>query len=238
MKIKVLPPDINQSNANWTPVKDPNVQFTDNHIGFIRYGLASIAGVSSETVDEIISKRPFDSVEAMVFLTNGTKVNKTKVVNLIKTGCFDSINKNRNLLLRNYLQQKGDKEYEQIPVTINKKHILDYEKELLGMSVTLKSRWDEIPDGKEGISQTGIVFQYKEERSKKGNLYANMWISTQEDVRKVVIFARQLEKLQGQLRENIKVQVVGKKSKDDLVADRITIMSKDVDQSQWEVDIA
>jgi len=239
MGIKILPPDINKSFASWTPdtTVKPTMKIGDQEfegIGVIRYGLASIANVSAETVVEIINKRPFKDVEEMVFLTNGTKVNKTKVMALIKAGCFDFCNKNRNQLLRNYLISKGDHEAaEKIPTTFNKKHLLDYEREFLGTSVTIKSRWDEYPDGKEGIQMTGIIIQYKEEISKKGNRYANMWISTQEDVRKVVIFDRQLKKLKEPLRENMKVVVKGKKSKDDLVADSIYI-----DQAKWEVDIA
>ncbi|QHW35832.1 DNA polymerase III subunit alpha (plasmid) [Paenibacillus rhizovicinus] len=236
MKIKILPPDINRSNASWTPERKENIDFGDDSIGYIRYGLASIAGISSDTVEEIISKRPYESVEALVFLTNGVKVNKTKVVNLIKVGAFDSINKGRNQLLRTFLQSKGDKKWEEISAQTNKKHILDYERELLGTSVTIKSRWDQIPEGKTDVHMTGVVFKYDVLTSKKGNKYAEMWINTAEDVRKVVVFSKIINKHGDALRENIKVQVVGKKQKDDLVCDSLTIMTRD--NEKWEVDIA
>jgi DNA polymerase-3 subunit alpha len=228
MGMKVLPPDINQSNASWTPVRDAN------GFGVIRYGLESIANVSGDSVHEIVNHRPYESVEALLFLTNKSKVNKTKVVALIKSGCFDSINPNRNLLLRQYIASRGE-DVSQIPAKTTKKDILSYEKEFLGTSVTVKSRWEQVPDGKENVTVTGHVMDFKMLKSKKGTEYAVMTLETPEDEIRTMVFQRTLQQTPP-LTPGQKVQIRGNKSKEDLLANKITFITDRVEQ--WEVDIA
>jgi len=90
--IKVLPPDVNQSSAEFTPVGDD-----------IRFGLAAVRNVGENVVAGIISGRdahgPAKSLAE--FLEHSTLVvcNKRVVESLIKAGAFDSLGVARRALM-------------------------------------------------------------------------------------------------------------------------------------------
>ncbi|MCI5970860.1 MAG: DNA polymerase III subunit alpha [Oscillospiraceae bacterium] len=89
--IKILPPDINESNADFT--------VTGNSV---RFGLSSIKNVGGIFAEEIEKKRTrkFCSFTDFCFVM-WEDLNKKSVENLIKSGAFDSINTNRRQLLIN-----------------------------------------------------------------------------------------------------------------------------------------
>lgn len=219
MGIKILPPDINESQISWTPVDLKDEEYP---LGAIRFGLGSIAFLSNESgaIEEIIRCRPYRSVEDLVKKAS-SKINKTKVIALIKSGAFDSINGNRNLLWRNYMKERGE-DYELIPAKTTKRDILSYEKEFLGSSVTVKSRWEGIPDGKENVTLTGFITQFETFHAKKdGKEHARIMVETQEDDRQVLVFNWLLEKHREKLVVGQKVQIRGKKSGEDMLANNI-----------------
>ena len=92
MKIQVLPPDVNESESNFTPVgKD------------IRFGLSAIRNVGVNVVDAIVSARRekgrytdfadfMDKVPPLV-------CNKRVVESLVKAGAFDSLGHKRRALV-------------------------------------------------------------------------------------------------------------------------------------------
>lgn len=83
----VVPPDINSSALGFKPDKERNKAL---------YGLAAINGISNELAKEIISLRPFTSLQDFIERAVATKiVQPSKMYNLIKAGCFDSLCKNR-----------------------------------------------------------------------------------------------------------------------------------------------
>ncbi|MBQ7169483.1 MAG: DNA polymerase III subunit alpha [Synergistaceae bacterium] len=90
--IKVLPPDINSSMENFTPVGD-----------VIRFGLGAVARMGHNTVNMIISRRnaggSFRSLWDFMTRVDMSLMNKTVFENLIKAGAFDEINNNRAMLL-------------------------------------------------------------------------------------------------------------------------------------------
>jgi DNA polymerase-3 subunit alpha len=239
MGIKILPPDFKESKDTWTPVTLPNGTKA------IRYGLASIAGITSDTVKEIKELglgfiNSFEDflyrVEAYKELNKKSTLNKTRIISLIKAGAFDSLNPNRNLLLRNYMKYRGEP-YEDIPARTTKRDILAYEKEMLGTSVTVKSRWDQVPDGKENVTVTGIITEFKPFTAKSnGKQHARMTIETAEDEINVMVFNWLLKDHFHELTPGRKVQITGKKSKDDLLANKIKYIPDAM--QQWEVDIA
>ena len=112
MGIKVLPPDVNESEANFTPVG------TD-----IRFGLTAIRNVGSNVVDAIVTARReqgrytdfgdfMDKVDTLV-------CNKRVIESLIKAGAFDSLGHRRRALVddprggrrpvRRHQAQRGDR---------------------------------------------------------------------------------------------------------------------------------
>jgi DNA polymerase-3 subunit alpha len=92
MKIQVLPPDVNESHANFTPVGND-----------IRFGLTAVRNVGSNVVDGIVAAREqkgryadfndfMEKVPALV-------CNKRVVESLIKAGAFDDMKHKRRALV-------------------------------------------------------------------------------------------------------------------------------------------
>ncbi len=83
MGIKVLPPDINESNYLYTVNKEGN----------IRYGLGGAAGVGKAAVDAIIEERKnngnYKSFFDFIKRINLRAVNKRTIETLVKAGAFD-----------------------------------------------------------------------------------------------------------------------------------------------------
>ena len=93
--VEVSPPDINRSGYTFTPDVDANT---------IRYGLSGITKVGEELVRTIIDGRPYK--ELGDFLER-IKINKPQMVNLIKSGAFDSFGK-REEIMRQYVDLVSD----------------------------------------------------------------------------------------------------------------------------------
>ncbi|MGV7000340.1 DNA polymerase III subunit alpha [Priestia megaterium] len=224
MGMVILPPDVNISRAGWTPVTyEVPVETEDGLlIGEIRFGLSSIAKVSGESVTEIIEHRPYTSVEDLVAKTNGTKVNKTKVESLIKSGAFDEINKNRNLLLRNYYQSRGD-EYDHVPATTTKATILAYEREMFGTTVSIRSRWAKIEDGA-STQITGIIRSVESWKAKSGKEHYTLSVETSEEPILVTVWGYLMEQKNNELKLGNKVTIKGEKSRDKLTAKNIHLI--------------
>lgn len=84
--IKVSLIDINKSELSFTPDAETNT---------IHYGLGGLQGVGNEVAQMIIDNRPYNSVEDFM---NKTKVNKTVMVSLIKSGAFDQFGKRKDIM--------------------------------------------------------------------------------------------------------------------------------------------
>src|ERR671938_267667 len=98
--IKVLPPDVNESAADFTPVG------TD-----IRFGLAAVRNVGANVVDAIVAARTekgrFASFEDFLRKVPVVVCNKRTIESLIKAGAFDDLGKTRRSLLSCY-EEKVD----------------------------------------------------------------------------------------------------------------------------------
>ena len=94
--IKLVPPDINESRAN----------FTVSEGGDIRFGLVAVKGVGRSVVENLLAERdrngPFASFEDFCERMFGGDLNKRVVENLIRCGAFDSMGYKRSQLLKVY----------------------------------------------------------------------------------------------------------------------------------------
>jgi DNA polymerase-3 subunit alpha len=92
MGIKVLPPDVNFSAANFTPVGED-----------IRFGLTAIRNVGANVVDAIIAAREekgnYVSFEDFLRKVPAVVCNKRTIESLIKGGAFDSLGHTRRGLV-------------------------------------------------------------------------------------------------------------------------------------------
>lgn len=98
--IKILPPDINESNREFT-VKD----------GMIRYGLSGIKNVGEAAIENILDVRAkigrFTSFTQFLSLVDPKKINKKVLESLAKSGCFDSFGLKRSQIL-SMISQKSE----------------------------------------------------------------------------------------------------------------------------------
>lgn len=94
MGIKVLPPDINESFLNFTPVGDNT----------IRFGLKAIKNIGEGIIMEIIQERqakgPFQGATELLERVKNHTLNKKVLESLIKSGALDAMDE-RNRLLEN-----------------------------------------------------------------------------------------------------------------------------------------
>ena len=156
MGIKVLPPDVNESFTNYTPLgKD------------IRFGLSAIRNVGENVVASIAASREskgrFTSFNDFLSKVDATVCNKKTIESLIKAGAFDSLNhprKGLNLIFLEaidsvmeakraeavgqfdlFASESGESEHSQITIEIpdqewDKSTLLAYEREMLGLYVS------------------------------------------------------------------------------------------------------
>lgn len=216
MGITILPADINKSEDAWTPNSSEHT---------LLYGLSSINKVTDADYQMIKAERPFISFEHFLIANDEKmKIKKDKVEMLIKAGAFDSINKNRNKLLREYYKHRGD-DYEQISETTTKRHIMDYEREAFGTSVTIKSRWEKIEDGKENVSLTGTVTMFEEWTAKSGKTHGKGVIATNEEPVNFIIWGFKMNQSDNKEKLTIsnKVTLKGTKSGEEMVVDSVQL---------------
>ena len=90
LNIEILPPDVQQSNAEFTPIENK-----------ILFGLSAIKGVGSKAIESIIQNRPFKDLEDFILRVDTSKVNKKVLEQLIKSGAMDSFGYTRKTLLQN-----------------------------------------------------------------------------------------------------------------------------------------
>ncbi|MEU4684680.1 DNA polymerase III subunit alpha [Streptomyces xinghaiensis] len=96
MGIKVLPPDVNESDANFTPRGDSTIVF----------GLTAVRNVGQNVVDSIVrcrkSKGKYASFPDFLDKVEAVVCNKRTVESLIKAGAFDELGHTRKGLTAHY----------------------------------------------------------------------------------------------------------------------------------------
>ncbi len=94
MGFKVLPPDINKSDADF-----------DVEDGDIRYALAAIKSVGAANMEAIAAERhahgPYKDVSDFIHRIDAKQINRRQLEQLIKAGAFDCLDKNRGKLFAN-----------------------------------------------------------------------------------------------------------------------------------------
>jgi DNA polymerase-3 subunit alpha len=92
MGIDVLPPDINESDHDFTVIKDR-----------IRFGLAAVKNVGGAALDSIIEEREanglYTSLADFCGRIDSSRVNRKVIESLIKAGAFDSMQVRRSQLI-------------------------------------------------------------------------------------------------------------------------------------------
>jgi len=92
LKIKLLPPDINKSGADFWVEQTPDGPA-------VRYALAALKNVGAAAMEGLIAERkkngPFKSLADFAKRVDGKAINKRQMENLVRAGAFDSLDSNR-----------------------------------------------------------------------------------------------------------------------------------------------
>ncbi len=98
MGIEVMPPDINESGVDFTPLYERD-EDGEQKKGVIRFGLAAVKGVGEKAVEQIIAARKqagrFQSLFHFCENVDLRAANKQVLEALIKAGAFDNLGGNR-----------------------------------------------------------------------------------------------------------------------------------------------
>ncbi len=197
MGIKVLPPDINESFADFTVTSDGN----------IRFGLMAIKNVGAAALENIISvrkERKFSDLADFCERVDSRQVNKKVVESLIKSGAMDGFGLRRaqmmvmldRILEKTSKRTKTEKKQSVLFTTVSEdkvpdieewpiSQILHFEKQLIGIYVSshpleeykrltsmlnltsLSSLYDN--DYRKEVSVMGVIEKVKFITTRKGN---------------------------------------------------------------------
>lgn len=211
MGIKVLLPDINRSGVGFT---------VDN--GAARMGLACIDGVGENMVRTLIEGQPYESFDDLIARVSP---NKKVVVNLIKAGACDCFEKDRHKLINYYFAtyRPKEKDFEPLP-PMEKKDRRQAEIDTLGLSISVKTAWEKAKDGAD-VTIAGRLVDVREHIDKRSRAMGFLKLATEEDVREVVVFAREYSKYLPLLKQGQQLKIAGKKDGDKLLCNSIRYVS-------------
>ena len=95
--INVQAPSINKSGLSFAPNEENDS---------ILFGLGAISGINPQIAQQITANRPYTSFKDFYTKNTyqGTLVTKSKLIQLIKAGCFDEFNPDRVAIMREYFE--------------------------------------------------------------------------------------------------------------------------------------
>jgi len=227
--LKILPPDVNESNMIFKPTQEG-----------IRFGFSAIKGFGEIGAAFLVKERTkngnFRSFTDFISRVDLSKINKTKIAALVNCGCFDKLNihgnrkeilanlsllielaKSKNALyfldkLPDYTEEEKCKmEYHQLGFFISG-HPLDKDK--LKLSAYCPISELKQMEANSSVSIGGIVTSKTEIRTKKGQLMGKFKI---EDLRgniEVILFPNIYSQFSALIEEGNKIVLSGKISID------------------------
>jgi DNA polymerase III, alpha subunit len=218
MDISVLPPDINRSNKDYTPIDDKT----------ILYGLGAVKGISDSTLPAILENRPYKSIEDAAERLSKQELKKNVAENLIKAGAFSFEDENRqNILNKFYVarKQKVKVNGKNVDLILDEEYndsvIMRYEEESMGTHVTVFDWYEGLENGAPAQIEQATIIRVQEHTDKKGGLMA--FVNFEKDGVKFegVIFASKYKFLHFKFyeREGSKIDLFGKKMKNSFIID-------------------
>jgi DNA polymerase-3 subunit alpha len=123
-RVRILPVDVNKSGIDF--------EIEENDI---RFGLTFVKGVTLDAAKEIITNRPFKSIDDFIKSDNKSLKNKRIIIALIKSGALDSIagTETRASL---YNRLIAERKYKEDPVAWDIPEIIENEIDVMNISFT------------------------------------------------------------------------------------------------------
>ncbi|AYP68745.1 DNA polymerase III subunit alpha [Bacillus phage vB_BpsS-36] len=219
-------PDINKSDVIFTASK-----------GRIVFPLGTIKGVGDTAVTELMSKKPFSSLEDLMERCNLRVVSARAMKPLIFSGAFDEMypELNRKDVYCKYLELKKEakkKREEAQAMEWSETIQADWEKDLLGVYITAHPmdkyhfrNWMDYAEGEKDALIGGKLTKVKAFPDKNGNRMAFVTMETLEGAREVVLFAPTFKKFESLLVKNSMLMLEGKKDGEKLLANKVKELS-------------
>lgn len=218
--LKVNPPNINTSTDEFTVTDDG-----------INYRINTIKSVGDKAVKNLLTIRPIKSLEDLLERRNTTHIKKNNIINLIKAGCLDEINPDRNELLHTYLSTLRTKTQIKKGVEIDYTPIPHYqmEEEVLGQYLTDNplDKYKFYPLEEQLNEEKlvgGKITRVKEITDKNGNQMAFVGLTTKYETIEVVVFASNFSDISHLIFEGNLVLIKGKLSKGSLLLNYLEVL--------------
>lgn len=178
--ITVLPPDINRSERQFSISEDNEIIF----------GFGGIKSLKDTSIDNIMSHRPFNSLEELFGKLKKSELDKTSVQSLVLSGAMDALSDsdNRMEILAEAFHARGDKVatavIDEIMVFSHARKLM-YEKKYLGLfltghpldEVSQPTDFEEKIDSGDTFTAMAIVNGIKRIVTKKGDSMAFIRLS-------------------------------------------------------------
>lgn len=210
--IKVKTPDINFSTNQFVAISEDEIVLPLN----------MIEGLGEKVVFNIMSKRPFTSLQDMKEKLTGRECNKTHIKKLVKAGAFDRLQPNRLDLLSSL--------EEQIESLFTPELKGRYEREVLGMSLSsnpldnyVNRALEDIEDGEVSFLNA-IINEIKVVKDKKGNEMAFVKFENKECIFEGLVFSKVYKQYKGLFYRDTKVKVSGKRDGTKMLVNKIEFL--------------
>ena len=177
--IQVKVPDINLSEASFTPI-------TEDGKKEILYGLASVKGVGESSIDPIIGARPYISLEDLIGRVPKKYLNKRVINALAMSGALDSIEEgiDRIQIIKEIKRLRKDKDPVKLKYTrgtAKLEKILDFEEwnqdicilmeeATISTAITYKRWINTIPVGGKIKDEPAHIISFREHMDKNSNM--------------------------------------------------------------------
>jgi len=154
--VKILPPDVNISNSEYTADFDSNA---------LRYGMIGIKGIAETSSEQVMKLRPYSSLEdfdnKMTF--KYSKVNKGHKEKLLKVGALDSLGGRANWSD----SEKAAAEMELLGMALSAGGTLGENESLVVSKTHSEEEYNELPSGS-SVVIGGQISEKKSTKTKKG----------------------------------------------------------------------
>lgn len=213
--ITVLPPNINESDINFTFNKEKKI---------IYYGLSKIKGIGETSYEELIKNKPYTGLEDILNKVPKKVFNKRVAINLIKAGALDSFNPNRLESLKKLYDLRKDK-YEDFDTSrYSESMSIEMEKETLGINLTHHTWWEEVKNEQIFSSEEVFILNKTEKTDKRGRLMAFLNLLVDDCTIEAIAFASTYSKYQAAFQSTERqLKLIGKKDNEKIIINKLSI---------------
>lgn len=213
--VKILPPDINRSGPEFT--------ITDEGL---RYGLLSVKFLGKNAEEEILQKRPFNSIDDFKERIEKKKCNKRVFDSLLWAGAFDSLG-GREVIP---VDQKRQMEIKSMGVALSAKELSREYISVLEKRINTEDQVAGMTEGSKAVvgGELTTVKRHKIKRGRnQGEIMGFVTISFQGNSYDCTIFKEKFDKYQSIIKEGNVILLKGRKGEnEEILADSMIEIDK------------